>query len=115
MKWSSPPYRRSYSLDVSESGRVLCFGGCAGSDDAKDSVFGDLWLFDPETRLWDYEVRAGSWPEPRYGHSSVFVPKTASETLGGCLIVYGERKEEGKRETASFCSALALCSSDMLF
>ena len=115
MKWSSPPYRRSYSLDVSESGRVLCFGGCAGSDDAKDSVFGDLWLFDPETRLWDYAVRVGRWPEPRYGHSSVFVPKTAPETLGGCLIFYGERKKREKENKILFLLSLSLSSFACVF
>lgn len=27
--FSSPPYRRSYSLDLAESGAMLLFGGCA--------------------------------------------------------------------------------------
>ena len=93
-QWVSPPWRRSYSLDLSETGRLLAFGGCcnAGGSEEKEAVFQDLWAYEPLDNTWSYFERgAGEWPAPRYGHSSVFVPKSASSALAGCLVIFGGR------------------------
>lgn len=91
----SPPYRRSYSLDCSDTGTVWLFGGCC---DDKEVVFGDLWgLWEGK---WHYETvgeeEGGVWPPARYGHASIFVPKSAPGPLAGHLVIYGGRCRGGK-------------------
>jgi hypothetical protein len=106
-----PPYRRSYSLDISDSGGIYLLGGCADDKNAVRTsrfclaraqpfscqVFDDLWRQDQKTGRWSYVCKqpGSPWPRPRYGHATVFVPRSAPGPFAGCLVVYGGRSQGG--------------------
>ncbi len=114
-KFLCPPYRRSYSLDTSDTGPILLFGGCA--DDKQlvwismllhfsflffkkknlflYQIYDDLWKFDLGSGLWTYVLQEHDWPGPRYAHASVFVPSSAPGVFAGSLLIFGGRTHRG--------------------
>jgi len=62
-------------------GRVLVFGGVDN-----DQVYGDLWLWEPYSRLWAHPLAVGVPPAARYGHAMVVVSGGRVMVMGGCSV-----------------------------
>lgn len=98
MRWSPvrpsgtqcPPPRCSHTLTADSDGRIWCFGGQSGQNEKVDlrkdsatalrvrmlerrSVLNDLWVFNPEEKLWREEHIPGIAPSPRRGHTATLV------------------------------------------
>ncbi|CAG9320027.1 unnamed protein product [Blepharisma stoltei] len=62
--YTGPSARSHHVMQVIE-GNIYIFGG-----DAKGSKLNDLWVFDPETEVWEILFPDGDVPTPRSHHSS---------------------------------------------
>eukprot|EP00698_Gefionella_okellyi_P011549 TRINITY_DN304_c0_g1_i1.p1 TRINITY_DN304_c0_g1~~TRINITY_DN304_c0_g1_i1.p1 ORF type:complete len:493 (+),score=148.34 TRINITY_DN304_c0_g1_i1:636-2114(+) len=86
MRWSQvtfaadavlPPARAGHSATMI-GGKMYIFGGGLGQ-----SVFNDLWIYDPDTQQWQCPTVSGTAPTPRAGHSAVCVGETNLLVFGG--------------------------------
>ena len=75
-----PPPRFSTAGCLVE-GKVLMFGG----RDA-ERVYGDLWLWDPYSRMWSCPLSVGVPPSSRHGHAMVVVSGGRVVVMGGCGV-----------------------------
>jgi hypothetical protein len=75
-------------VTLGDSGRVLLFGGEAGTND-----FGDSWLLDVDSEQWMELPAIGNTPQARAGHSMVWVPALTNAPDGAALLFGGQNGE----------------------
>lgn len=80
---TAPAARHFSSNSYCGKGNVVVFGGDTLGQGNKAGAVDDLWAFSLDAKLWKTLPQQGSKPDPRYGHSAVYVPQEDK------LIVFG--------------------------
>ncbi|CAG9326896.1 unnamed protein product [Blepharisma stoltei] len=79
--YTGPDSRESHSLCVMD-GLLYLFGGTNGN-----SFVNDLWVYDPDTDLWESVKAEGTTPSARSGH--------AASSQGDVMIIFGGKDDSG--------------------
>jgi hypothetical protein len=109
MRWSFPLVRGkcpppiyghcSSPLFVEGSGsKLVVFGGITNSG-GRYSFSKETYVLDADTMNWSQVEVGYSYPQPRYGHSMVSIPKTRSVAIAGVENDTVPRKKEKKTNT----------------
>lgn len=75
------PGEREYHATAAIGSTLFLFGG----RDARGTLLGDLWAFDPATRLWTLVANASA-PQARMGHGLAAVTMSGGQP---CLFLHG--------------------------
>jgi hypothetical protein len=91
---SGRPPKRCFLRTVwdASSGRLLLFGGESG----EKPVLGDLWAFDPVSRVWEELPPGANSPPPRSQFGAVYVPDRE------WMLIFGGAAEEGNLRDLRF-------------
>ena len=79
-----PKPRHSHSMHLINS-RLYTFGG-----KDSDTLFNEIWIFDPATTLWNSITAKGSVPSARYFH--------AADSQGDAFIIWGGEDSTGYKD-----------------
>ena len=79
-----PKPRHSHSMHLINS-RLYVFGG-----KDSDTLFNEIWIFDPATTLWESITAKGSVPSTRYLH--------AADSQGDAFIIWGGEDSTGLKD-----------------
>jgi host cell factor len=88
----APSSRFGHTMNLTEDGRLLCFGGCSISKDSGSPRYNDdLRELDTGSMIWSRPRVHGDAPTGRYGHTAMLMGPTSNQLVvvggwgaGGC-------------------------------
>jgi hypothetical protein len=82
-----PPGRFFYSMIYTGNGNIAVFGGLNANP------LGDMWKFSLNTNLWEQIDQGSMVPQPRWGHTAIYIPGSDK------MVIFGGEGTAGFNDT----------------